>query len=147
MCRTSDDPPSSLATVILIDQHAADERIRVERFLRELCIGFLHSQKKTNNDRKQWVRVKELAPPVPVLLTYRDASTVMESHDGREFLGKWGIQIECPPNTLPMSDESSESESPAYAQLFVSAVPEVVSEKVRATKYPFSCLSAGSCCI
>ncbi len=29
------------AIFVLVDQHAADERIRVERFLRELCVGFL----------------------------------------------------------------------------------------------------------
>ena len=138
-CRTSDAPSSGLTTVILIDQHAADERIRVERFLRQLCIGFLHSGNRTNDNRKQWVRVKELAPPVPVLLTYRDASMVMQSQDGREFLRKWGIQIESPLNRLPMSDKlASESESPTHAQLLVSAVPEVVSEKVRATKHPLS---------
>jgi DNA mismatch repair protein MLH3 len=120
------------ATVILIDQHAADERIRVERFLKGLCMGFLHSPNGTKNDRKQWVQVKEVTPPLAVLLTHRDASTVMQSQDAREFLRKWGFQIASP---LPMSDETSESESYTYSQILVSTVPEVVSDKVRATNF------------
>jgi len=137
MCGSSDVPSEQLlqaeATIILIDQHAADERVRVERFLKEMCIGFLQTQNGTKNDHKQWVRVKELTPPLPVLLTHRDASTVMQSQDAREFLRRWGVQIAYPPNSLPESDQSSESESSTYAQILVSMVPEVISEKVRAT--------------
>jgi len=133
MCGTSDAPPEQLpATIILIDQHAADERVRVERFLKDMCIGFLQSQNGTKNDHK-WVRVKELTPPLPVLLTHRDASTIMQSQDTREFLRKWGVQIAFPPNSFPGSDQSSESESFSYTQILVSTVPEMISEKVRAT--------------
>ena len=32
--------PPDPGTVVLVDQHAADERVRVERFLRELCEGY-----------------------------------------------------------------------------------------------------------
>ena len=128
--------PQPEATVILIDQHAADERIRVERFLKEICMGFLQSQNGTKNDHRQWVRVKKLTPPRPVLLTHREASTVMQSQDAREFLRKWGVQIATLPNSPP-DYQSSEPESSPYSQVLVSTVPEVVSEKVRATTVIF----------
>lgn len=117
--------------LILIDQHAADERVRVERFLKELCIGFLNSQYREDGEWVQGVRIKELSPPRPVLLTEHEALTVIRSQKIRESLRKWGVQIVFAPNNVPVSDGMSEPGSSGYTQVLVSTIPEVVGEKVR----------------
>lgn len=116
--------------LILIDQHAADERVRVERFLKELCIGFLNSQYGAESEWVQGVRIKELSPPRPVLLTEHEALTVIRSQEIRQSLRKWGFQIVFAPNNVPVSDAISEPGSSGYTQVLVSTIPEVVGEKV-----------------
>lgn len=114
-------------TIVLVDQHAADERVRVERFLVETCLGFLN-----------WnIPRRELSDPVPVLLT-RSEVTSFGSLDGavlRAF-DRWGFRVRVPapsgPSvTIDCSTIYSGSSSSDYAQVYVETVPEVVADKVR----------------
>ena len=54
---------SGSGTLVLVDQHAADERIRVEQFLSEICQGFLQ------HGFSGRVETLELNPAVLILLT------------------------------------------------------------------------------
>lgn len=119
--------PNPDSTLVLIDQHAADERVRVERFLKELCLGFLYSQ---GGDTKQaGIRTTELIPPRPVLLTQHEAHSINGSQDVQEILRKWGVGFAELSKGAP--DGPSESGiSNAYSQLLVSSVPQVVGDKV-----------------
>ncbi|KAG6877215.1 hypothetical protein C0992_010608 [Termitomyces sp. T32_za158] len=116
--------------LVLVDQHAADERIRVERFLNELCSGFLHSRHGKYPDAGG-VQVKELLPPLPILLTLHEAQRLSESLEVREAFHSWGFQFEI--REMMAGDEVSSDNGSAdsgYTQVLVRSVPEVVSDKV-----------------
>jgi len=120
--------------LVLIDQHAADERVRVERFLKELFLGSLNSQ-----DEKGGVRTRVLNPPRPILLTQHEALMIKRSQDDREMLRKWGVGFAELSKVIPDSDSPSESGcSTGYTQLLVSSIPEVVSDKVCSGLFLFS---------
>ncbi|KAH0587902.1 hypothetical protein H2248_006654 [Termitomyces sp. 'cryptogamus'] len=66
--------------LILIDQHASNECIRVERFLSDLCSGFLRG----NGEHADLdVQTKAFSPPLPMLLTLHEAQWSSESSDLR----------------------------------------------------------------
>ncbi len=126
-------PSLSEGILVLVDQHAADERIRVERFLKELCMGFLGTT-------TPGVEVRELIPPRPVLLTQHEFLSIMGSRDIRDSLRKWGVQVVVPKN-FPESDHISDPGSSGYVQIHVKTVPEIVGEKVGATSSLSVCLA------
>jgi DNA mismatch repair protein MLH3 len=118
--------------VVLIDQHAADERVRVERFLKELCLGYLGAVHSDGQERVG-VRVRELHPPVPVLLS-RDEERQTRDPAVRRAFGCWGFRFKGN-NKSPLMEEGVEGTSDAgnpsgYSQVFVECVPEVVANKV-----------------
>jgi len=127
--------------LVLIDQHAADERIRVERFLSELCLGFLHEapgdgiELDADADPEVGVLVKDLVPPVPVLLAPHEAERLSMEETQMAFR-RWGInfvglnELQLPDNDIPVGDAASGERG--YTQVMVSSVPEVVGEKLLA---------------
>jgi DNA mismatch repair protein MLH3 len=126
------EPYPDSPILVLVDQHAADERVRVERFLRDLCLGFLHSQDQTdNNSASKYVFSRELAPSRPVLLTQHEALTISQSQVVQESFRKWGVRFTELSKVISDSDGTLESASNiGYLQLYVSAIPEVVGDKV-----------------
>jgi DNA mismatch repair protein MLH3 len=119
-------PPADGKTLILIDQHAADERVRVERFLKKICNGFLCHQEGSG-----CVEMRQLSPPVPVLLTEREASRLSEVLAYQKTFESWGFQFSSLQDIGVTSEIDTEPDGNAgYTQVFVSAIPEVVSEKV-----------------
>ena len=127
------EPYPDSAILVLVDQHAADERVRVERFLKDLCLGFLHSQDQTDDNLpSKYVFSRALAPSRPVLLTLHEALTISQSQVVQESFRKWGVRFTELSKTISGSDGASESVSnTGYLQLYVSAIPEVVGDKVR----------------
>ncbi|KAH7930648.1 hypothetical protein BV22DRAFT_1124687 [Leucogyrophana mollusca] len=122
-----DEPaPSTGKALILIDQHAADERVRVERFLKDICIGFLRHAEGHGG-----VKVAQLSPPVPVLLTHHEASRLGTVQAFREAFDRWGIRFEDLGRPSSNAADGAQGElGNAYAQVFVSTVPKVVHEKL-----------------
>ncbi|KAF8138352.1 hypothetical protein EV363DRAFT_1155488, partial [Boletus edulis] len=111
-------------TLILIDQHAADERVRVERFLKSICRGFLCHQ-----EGSEGVETKQLSPPVPVLLTRHEASRLAELSDFQKAFESWGFRF----SGLEETRSSLECETDvdgSYIQVLVCTIPEIVSEKL-----------------
>ena len=106
-------------SLILIDQHAADERIRVERYLKELCLGFLHWEDGVGGHR-----TRELSPAIAVLLTRREAHRLGCADDIQMAFKRWGIRFAVSPQMDVMDDGDG------YSQVWVQAVPEIVGDKV-----------------
>jgi DNA mismatch repair protein MLH3 len=113
-----------MRTLVLLDQHAADERVRVEHYLREICLGFLHHSKG------KCAPVRTLKPPTLVLLTAAEVRLLSCSPEAQHALSGWGITLHIPaggeePQTL------GRPELPSYKQVFIDAIPEVIADKVR----------------
>ncbi|KAG6378611.1 carboxyl transferase domain-containing protein [Boletus reticuloceps] len=93
-------------TLILIDQHAADER-----------------------EGSGGVETKQLSPPVPVLLTRHEASRLAELSDFQKAFESWGFRF----SGLEETRSSLECETDVdggYIQVLVCTIPEIVSEKL-----------------
>jgi len=124
--------------LVLIDQHAADERVRVEYFLKELCLGFLHDQDKVG-DLASGVQVRELSPPFPVLLTVHEAQQLNSSPHSQTAFRHWGFRFADLSNVRfhDSGTDSADGDSNAvYTQVLVQGIPEVVGDKVWATITP-----------
>lgn len=126
--------------LVLIDQHAADERVQVERFFRELCEGFLsHRPPSPTTVSRQddigggggGVCTRKLNPPVNILLTRPEAERIAASHNTREAFSRWGVTLTTP--SVPVRPVDSGPDHASYIQVAVNTVPEVVAEKVRLT--------------
>ncbi|KAL4076208.1 hypothetical protein J3A83DRAFT_4225587 [Scleroderma citrinum] len=115
-------------TLVLIDQHAADERVRVERFLKTICNGFL-----CHHDGRGGVETLQLLPPIPVLLTRREASRLSQVLAYQKAFESWGFRFgDLQSVTITEGADLSMHEDAAYTQIFVTAIPEVISEKLLA---------------
>ncbi|KAJ7437811.1 hypothetical protein B0H11DRAFT_1829727 [Mycena galericulata] len=117
-------------TVILIDQHAADERVRVERFLKELCLGYL-SNVNAGDDGGNFLRLRELSPPVPILLSRHEEGQLRDLSI-RQAFRHWGflfVDISEPGSCDPELGVDAGSTS-GYSQVFVRSIPEVIGDKL-----------------
>ncbi|KZW04185.1 hypothetical protein EXIGLDRAFT_737842 [Exidia glandulosa HHB12029] len=103
-------------TLVLVDQHAADERIRVERFLRQLC--------------EDGADLQLLEEPVPVLLTKREATLLATNQRFRDAFARWGVRVEA--NIGDDDDDTWQEQrtEQSYVQVWVHSVPQVIADKL-----------------
>ncbi|GLB34064.1 putative mutL C terminal dimerisation domain contatining protein [Lyophyllum shimeji] len=124
-----DQSSSAGPALVLIDQHAADERVRVERFLKDLCLGFLR-----NGDTMEGVggvRVKELSPSLPILLTLHEARRLKGSVPIQQAFRRWGFRFDLCQTEQHCSDEATDGDDASgYTQVLVQTIPEVVTDKL-----------------
>jgi DNA mismatch repair protein MLH3 len=112
----SDNPRRML---VLVDQHAASERVRVEGFLRTLCHNFLDFE---GNGSQSPDRV-ELDPPRVILLSRKEASILRST---QSMLGRWCFGLSWPES----KSRDQRIDQDEYEQFLVHSVPRVVSEKL-----------------
>ncbi|KIR29711.1 DNA mismatch repair protein MLH3 [Cryptococcus deuterogattii LA55] len=93
----------NLTTLALIDQHAADERISVEKVLLELCEGFARDD----------LSVAELTKTQPMIILTQAETQILSQPGVLPLFKRWGIRL-----TVP--SELSQGE---YVQVKVDAVP------------------------
>ncbi|KAJ6515500.1 hypothetical protein C8R45DRAFT_956702 [Mycena sanguinolenta] len=136
-CRIDDSSTGIAAprrTLVLIDQHAADERVRVERFLKELCLGYLSNvnadaEEVTNDD----LRLRDLNLSVPILLARHEERQLRDLSIRRRFQ-YWGFHFVEPSGDGQVVDEAElgidVGSVSGYAQVFVRCVPAVVADKL-----------------
>lgn len=105
--------------LVLVDQHAASERVRVEGFLRTLCHNFLELE---GNGSQSPDRL-ELDPPRMIFLGRKEASILRNT---QSILGRWCLELSWPESKS--CDQSIDQDE--YEQFLVHSVPRVVSEKV-----------------
>src|SRR6267154_2256269 len=114
------EPDNPRHMLVLVDQHAASERVRVEGFLRTLCHNFLDLE---GNGSQSPDRV-ELDPPRAILLSRKEASILRST---QSILGRWCFGLSWPESKS--CDQNIDQDQ--YEQFLVHSVPRVVSEKVR----------------
>ncbi|KAG9101361.1 DNA mismatch repair protein [Ceratobasidium sp. 370] len=104
----------------LVDQHAADERVRVERYLKRLCAGFLRGE----------VEVLKMEKPRRVLLTRREAE-ILQGQGVLDSLERWGLWLEL---NVPTSQQGPSTQDFEFAQVDVTGVPDVIASKLAAER-------------
>ena len=121
--------------LVLIDQHAADERVRVERFLQELCDGFLQcpsADAAGKHCQRAGVQTRVLDAPLPVLLTEHEVQRLGDD-DVLAAFRRWGLTFADAKRTancaasLPSGEEAGSHSG--YAQVNVVTVPELLGDK------------------
>ena len=133
-------------TLVLVDQHAADERVRVEWLQREICLGYLRSDDGAGIERTI------LDPPVPVLLTKHEKSALRQSDHIKVLLASWGVEF-APIDKVREGNHLDDDSD--YSQVMVTSIPAIVNHRVRATLNPpplgtderTSCLRETNCSI
>lgn len=101
------DSPTKSRTLVLIDQHAADERVAVEEIIQELCEGFM----------KDSIRQTEVSGPI-IILTRLEALK-LDSSDALSIFARWGISLEL--------DKIGDGD---YIQIPVKAVPTLLASRL-----------------
>jgi DNA mismatch repair protein MLH3 len=99
--------PTQPRTLVLIDQHAADERVAVEEILQELCEGFMGNT----------IRQTEVSGPA-IVLTRLEAQRLASS-TFLEIFARWGISLEL--------EEMGEGD---YIQIPIKAVPTLLASRL-----------------
>ena len=110
-------------TLVLVDQHAADERVRVEWLQREICLGYLQVSDGIGVERTT------LDPPVPILLTRHEKSILQRGEDIKGLLASWGVEFADVDDAGERGDHSDDETN--YSQVMVTTIPEIVSHRVR----------------
>ncbi|ESK95055.1 mismatch repair-related protein [Moniliophthora roreri MCA 2997] len=121
-------------SLVLIDQHAADERIRVELFLKELCLGFLRN-KLTGQAEENAIELRHLTPPRLILLTRLEIRRLADSQEIQDALWSWGFCFAGSPQITGLDhgelvEGVDGDNSGSYAQIAVQSIPEVVADKL-----------------
>ncbi|KAK3841571.1 MAG: hypothetical protein J3R72DRAFT_401135 [Linnemannia gamsii] len=102
--------------LVVIDQHAADERVRVERLMKEMCTcsNSMFESGPLRDDYETIIvshRIDSMAmiPSLPITLTRREWRLAEQSAD---WLYRWGIVLEenSPQSGLASLDDGSEAD-------------------------------------
>jgi DNA mismatch repair protein MLH3 len=107
------DASSRTETLVMIDQHAADERCRVERFLDQTC---------GNVARGEPIEVCTFTPPIAVVVSVEEAREMKER---TEQYSTWAIGLDW--SDRDVKEEGGQD----YAQVYVTTVPLLVSDRLR----------------
>lgn len=126
--------------LVLVDQHAADERIRVERFLKELGEGFMAGSISSDNVQDVDPTTRGIALHLPseptfILLTRSEYLHLVQRPDFLLAFTRWGIHLRPPPfstsdgdvHRQPQGDDEGGS---TFVQIPVLAVPKIVAGRL-----------------
>ncbi|KAF9139379.1 DNA mismatch repair protein [Linnemannia schmuckeri] len=110
--------------LVVIDQHAADERVRVERLMKEMC-ACSYSARGRQDDYGTTIITHSLdsmamIPPPTITLTRREWDLAEQS---TEWLHRWGIVLEenSQQDSHDSLDDGSEAETVMVSQHFTQA--------------------------
>lgn len=96
--------------VFLVDQHAASERIRVERYLGELC--------------STAVDVTSLQEAPPLVLIHRTDLELVFRH--LHTFHRWGLNLEC----VPSAEGDRSADEPEWSTMAVTTLPKVAAKRL-----------------
>ncbi|KAF9277829.1 DNA mismatch repair protein [Linnemannia elongata] len=107
--------------LVVIDQHAADERVRVESLMKEMCTCS-HSAPKRQDDYETTIITHQLdsmtmIPRLPITMTRREWHLAGQA---TEWLSRWGIVLEesSLQDSYDSLDDGSEAETVMVSQHF-----------------------------
>lgn len=137
----SDQSRANPDLIVAFDQHAVHERIRIERFLQEMCSGNAnvqelklradhqeeraHTQRGHHHDEEKYV---------PILVNRIEFDGLSKF---KKVFTRWGFIYELtlkkgskPVDQSP-EDENEDSDEDGFQQIFMRAVPELIWQRVR----------------
>ncbi|KAJ0124590.1 DNA mismatch repair protein MLH3 [Diaporthe amygdali] len=125
--RTETQTFSASSSLVLIDQHAADERCRVEGLMRDY---FVHDT--TSLNKHKWEAVTEvLTKPLFFELSKRDRNALCRA---QEYFAHWGIcyDVEIPGSGQTFGSKKSKDQAiDAKARVVVRSLPPAILERCR----------------
>ncbi|KAI9241109.1 MAG: hypothetical protein BYD32DRAFT_484405 [Podila humilis] len=89
MQATSRSLNRQMEALVVVDQHAADERVRVEKLMQEMCLC-PHPELDTGSDTHR-LDIMAMVPPLDITLTKREWYVATTYSD---WLARWGFVIE-----------------------------------------------------
>lgn len=115
----------------LIDQHAADERIKVEALFHELCVGVAPSPSavKSNLGHQAFVASAQLAKPIFFQVPAREAD-LFKAHAA--FYAQWGIVYDLILISTAVSGGSYDAVGETDHRVVVRTLPLAISERCEA---------------
>ncbi|GAA5920751.1 hypothetical protein JCM1841_004163 [Sporobolomyces salmonicolor] len=124
-------PPASVggnSTLVLFDQHAASERVRVEKFLERLCGRVARGEDVEVLDLTDGGEGEQATRSQYGVVVSREEALELPSR--LENFRRWGIGIALDPSS-PHSTSAAAAEND-YAQVWLTTVPEIVSARLLA---------------
>lgn len=123
-----EDGVQSQQFLVLIDQHAADERIRVEGLLADLCRGPNPETSTVATAVHPQSAIATIILPQPITFTVRHSEHSLFTAYAYHF-AEWGILYGLAPRA---ERENPRKVQPKGFQLTVTALPEAIAERCRA---------------
>ncbi|KAG8927568.1 DNA mismatch repair protein [Tulasnella sp. 417] len=123
-CR--EESTGSGSTLILIDQHAADERVRVEHFFKELASQFLDSFRSGRQTSAYGVERTPLPEPTFVLLSRNEIQRLQWDQKLLNYISRSGFEITTPEIDAAPTSRSQPTSVPDAGQAAVTAVPKLL---------------------
>lgn len=117
--------------LVLIDQHAADERIRLEEILADLCRGPSPEAGTVPTAVHPHSAIATIILPRPITFTIHQREGSLFTADASHF-AQWGILYSLEPRTEKEKekDQSKTSQTTGF-QLIVRTLPEAIAERCR----------------
>jgi DNA mismatch repair protein MLH3 len=112
--------PETVDVLVLVDQHAADERVSVEPIFAELCAGFL-------DDTVETTPLKDTG-----IVLSREEGEMLQQPGVLPLLARWGIHLD-PSAGMGKSDAGDtiqDARSGDYVQVGVQAVPAALKARL-----------------
>lgn len=121
------DEAAQLETLVVVDQHAASERVRVEKLLDSLCGKVARGEElelwKFAEDEDGGLVKRKGKQPVSVVVSRAEA---IQAAEWKDDLARWGIGIDVPPIPDPTLTAAGD-----YIQIRLTSVPLIVSDRLR----------------
>ena len=120
------DSPSGLNLLVLVDQHAVDERVKVEALLSELCAPSSSEQKGITSPLGHRTGVETKSLPRPIFFEIHSRENAMFRRHAAYF-ATWGILYDL----VSTHTGPSTLESQSLCRLVVLTLPPMIAERCR----------------
>ena len=104
--------------LVMVDQHAADERVRVERIWEGVAGRVARGEE---------VEREALEPPLGVIVSREEAELLGDVGKRAQF-GRWGVDLSL---SLEPDGTPTPTQEQDYAQIWLTAVPKVVAGRLK----------------